>query len=148
MTVHRNPGYVLDIIKGSFKDGSALPVLLLSDSDVIRVTGYLVKRSELEKLAGSEAVLQDTTATGTWRRKQPHSGKKGALNESSGKQDHPIQQCGWSGNRQPSFAGLLGCKYCHNPENQKAVRAVRRGSLCEAVSGGCAVCRRGWKSSV
>ena len=35
-----------------------------SDSDVIRVTGYLVKRSEMEKLDAGNAVLQDTTALG------------------------------------------------------------------------------------
>ena len=35
-----------------------------SDSDVIRITGYLVKRSEMDKLASGQAVLQDTTALG------------------------------------------------------------------------------------
>ena len=43
-----------------------------SDSDVIRVTGYLVKRSELEKLAGGEAVLQDTTALGLGAARNGH----------------------------------------------------------------------------
>ena len=60
MTVHRNPEYVLDIIKGSFKMDLRYLSFYSSDSDVIRVTGYLVKRSELEKLANGEAVLQDT----------------------------------------------------------------------------------------
>jgi hypothetical protein len=35
-----------------------------SDSDVIRITGYLVKRSEIEKLRRGEQVLQDTVALG------------------------------------------------------------------------------------
>jgi YjjI family glycine radical enzyme len=64
MTVHRNPEYVLDIIKGSFKMDLRYLSFYSSDSDVIRVTGYLVKRSEMEKLANGEAVLQDTTALG------------------------------------------------------------------------------------
>ena len=33
-----------------------------SDSDVIRVTGYLAKRSEIEKLDAGNAVRQNTTA--------------------------------------------------------------------------------------
>ena len=64
MTVHRNPEYVLDIIKGSFKKNLRYLSFYSSDSDVIRVTGYLVKRSELEKLDKGSAVLQDTTALG------------------------------------------------------------------------------------
>ena len=35
-----------------------------SDCDVVRVTGYLVKRSEIEKLERGEAVLRDTTVLG------------------------------------------------------------------------------------
>ena len=35
-----------------------------SDSDVIRVTGYLVKRSEMEKLDAGENVRQNTTGLG------------------------------------------------------------------------------------
>lgn len=64
MTVNRNPEYVLDIIKGSFKMDLRYLSFYSSDSDVIRVTGYLVKRSELEKLSKGQAVLQDTTALG------------------------------------------------------------------------------------
>ena len=72
MTVHRNPEYVLDIIKGSFKMDLRYLSFYSSDSDVIRVTGYLVKRSELEKLAGGEAVLQDTTALGLGAARNGH----------------------------------------------------------------------------
>ena len=98
MTVHRNPEYVLDIIKGSFKMDLRYLSFYSSDSDVIRVTGYLVKRSELEKLANGEAVLQDTTALGAWCcKKRTYPGEKGTLNESSSEPDHPVQQCGWSG---------------------------------------------------
>lgn len=72
MTVHRNPEYVLDIIKGSFKMDLRYLSFYSSDSDVIRVTGYLVKRSELEKLANGEAVLQDTTALGLGAARNGH----------------------------------------------------------------------------
>ena len=72
MTVHRNPEYVLDIIKGSFKMDLRYLSFYSSDSDVIRVIGYLVKRSELEKLAGGEAVLQDTTALGLGAARNGH----------------------------------------------------------------------------
>lgn len=62
VTVHKNPEYVLDIVKGSFRQDLRYLSFYSSDSDVIRVTGYLVKRSEVEKLQGGQAVLQDTTA--------------------------------------------------------------------------------------
>ena len=51
-------------MKGSFKEGIRYLSFYRSDSDVIRVTGYLVKRSEMEKLDHGEAVLQNTTGLG------------------------------------------------------------------------------------
>ncbi len=64
ITVHKNPEYVLDIVKGSFRKDLRYLSFYSSDSDVIRVTGYLVKRSEMDKLASGMAVLQDTTELG------------------------------------------------------------------------------------
>ena len=64
ITIHNNPEYVLDIVKGSFQGGGRYLSFYRSDSDVIRVTGYLVKRSELEKLKAGNAVLQNTTGLG------------------------------------------------------------------------------------
>ncbi len=64
VTVHRNPEFILDIIKGSFKMDLRYLSFYSSDSDVIRITGYLVKRSEIEKLENGHNVLQDTTALG------------------------------------------------------------------------------------
>ena len=64
MTVHRNPEYVLDIIKGSFQKKLRYLSFYASDSDVIRITGYLVKKSEIEKLERGENVKHDTTALG------------------------------------------------------------------------------------
>lgn len=64
ITIHNNPEYVLDIVKGSFREGIRYLSFYRGDSDVIRVTGYLVKRSEMEKLDQGEAVLQNTTGLG------------------------------------------------------------------------------------
>ena len=61
VTVHRNPEYVLDVVKGSFAKDLRYLSFYSSDSDVVRVTGYLAKRSEIEKLKAGNAVLQDTT---------------------------------------------------------------------------------------
>lgn len=64
LTVHNNPQYVLDIIRGAFRQPIRYLSFYRSDSDVIRVTGYLVKRSEMEKLKSGHAVLQNTTGLG------------------------------------------------------------------------------------
>ena len=63
-TVHKNPEFLLDIVKGSFKDNLRYLSFYSSDSDVIRITGYLVKRSEIEKLRSGIAVLHNTTELG------------------------------------------------------------------------------------
>ena len=64
LTVHRNPEFVLDIVRGAMKMNIRYLSFYSSDSDVIRVTGYLVKRSEMEKLDKGENVLQNTTGLG------------------------------------------------------------------------------------
>jgi YjjI family glycine radical enzyme len=63
-TVKANPQYVLDIIKGAFKQQMRYFSAYSTDCDVIRITGYLVKRSEMEKLQKGQQVLQDTVALG------------------------------------------------------------------------------------
>lgn len=72
LTVHKNPEYVLDIVKGAFKKDIRYLSFYSSDSDVIRVTGYLVKRSELEKLDEGNAVLLNTTGLGLGASKNGH----------------------------------------------------------------------------
>ena len=62
VTAHKNPEYVLDIVKGAFRQDLRYLSFYASDSDVIRVTGYLAKRSEIEKLEKGENVIQDTTS--------------------------------------------------------------------------------------
>jgi YjjI family glycine radical enzyme len=63
-TVKKNPEFILDIIKGAFREKMRYFSLYSSDCDVIRITGYLVKRSDMEKLAKGEQVLQDTVVLG------------------------------------------------------------------------------------
>ncbi len=71
-TTKKNPEYILDIIKGAFKSGMRYFSLYGSDADVIRITGYLVKRSEIEKLDRGEQVLRDTVALGLGSVKNQH----------------------------------------------------------------------------
>ncbi len=63
-TYKNNPEAVLDIIKGAVKSGIRMFAFYTEDTDLIRITGYLVKRSEMEKLARGEQVIHDTTALG------------------------------------------------------------------------------------
>ncbi len=63
-TYKNNPQAILDIIKGGFKDNLRYFSLYSSECDVVRVTGYLVKKSEIAKLEKGEAVLRDTEVLG------------------------------------------------------------------------------------
>lgn len=63
-TVKRNPAYVLDIIKGAFKSGMRYLSTYCDDCDVIRITGYLVKKSDMDKLDRGEAVLNNSVVLG------------------------------------------------------------------------------------
>lgn len=63
-TAKNNPKYILDILKGAFKEKMRYISIYSSDSDVIRITGYLVKKSEMEKLDKGKQVLHDTVALG------------------------------------------------------------------------------------
>lgn len=56
---------VLDIIKGSFTLGYRYITTYLKNTDLVRVTGYLVKKSEVEKARQNKAVLADTTWFGS-----------------------------------------------------------------------------------
>ncbi len=64
ITVNKNPKYVLDILRGAFNLDIRFLSFYRSDSDVIRITGYLVKRSEMKKLDDGLSVLQNTTGLG------------------------------------------------------------------------------------
>ncbi len=64
VAVRRNPQYVLDIVKGAFSLDLRYLSFYASDSEVVRITGYLAKRSDMRKLDEGRAVLHDTTALG------------------------------------------------------------------------------------
>ncbi|MEW9123908.1 MAG: YjjI family glycine radical enzyme [Thermotaleaceae bacterium] len=55
---------VLDIIEGAFALGARYITTYLHNTDLIRVTGYLVKKSEVNKASQGEAVLRDTDILG------------------------------------------------------------------------------------
>lgn len=63
-TSKRNPKSIVDIVKGAFKLNMRYISIYCADCDVIRITGYLVKRSDIEKLANNEQVLNDTVVLG------------------------------------------------------------------------------------
>ena len=64
-TARDNPAAVLDIVKGAFSEGVKYMSFYEENSDLVRITGYLVKRSEMEKFKNNEVVLQNTTHLGT-----------------------------------------------------------------------------------
>lgn len=59
-----HPDAVVDIIDGAFSSGYRYITTYMKNTDLIRVTGYLVKKSEVEKLRKNQAVLRDTTVFG------------------------------------------------------------------------------------
>lgn len=62
--VDQNPAALLDVVKGAFSGGVHYMSFYSADSDLVRITGYLVKRSEIEKYFNDEVVLQNTTQLG------------------------------------------------------------------------------------
>lgn len=68
-TAEKNPDAILDVIKGAFAIDDKYLSFYASNSDLVRITGFLVKRSEMEKYARGEAVLADTShdGEGSWR---------------------------------------------------------------------------------
>lgn len=65
VTARNNPGALVDIVKGSFQFGVKYMSFYASDSDLVRITGFLVKRSEMEKYRNHDVVLQNTTVLGS-----------------------------------------------------------------------------------
>jgi YjjI family glycine radical enzyme len=71
-----NPKAMLDIVKGAFSLGDKYMSFYASDSDLVRITGYLVKRSEIEKFDKGETVLQNTVHLGGSNYKNAHLEKR------------------------------------------------------------------------
>lgn len=65
VTARKNPGALVDIVKGAFQLGVKYMSFYASDSDLVRITGFLVKRSEMEKYRNHDVVLQNTTVLGS-----------------------------------------------------------------------------------
>lgn len=62
--VKQNPSALLDIVKGAFNNGVHYLSFYSANTDLVRITGYLVKRSEMKKLSQGEAVIKQTTVLG------------------------------------------------------------------------------------
>lgn len=62
--VDQNKDALLDVVKGAFNVGVHYMSFYSADTDLVRITGYLVKRSEMEKFKHDEVVLQNTTHLG------------------------------------------------------------------------------------
>lgn len=63
-TYLNKPEAIVTIVDGAMKSNLRYISTYSESCDVVRVTGYLVKRSELEKLDRGEAVLNDATVLG------------------------------------------------------------------------------------
>lgn len=59
-----NKDALVDVVKGAFKEGVHYMSFYSADTDLVRITGYLVKRSEMKKYDNDEVVLQNTTQLG------------------------------------------------------------------------------------
>lgn len=62
--VAQNPQALLDVVKGAFQEGMHYLSFYSVDTDLVRITGYLVKRSEMAKHQQGSPVLQNTTHLG------------------------------------------------------------------------------------
>lgn len=79
-TARNNPSAVLDVIKGAFSVGMHYISIYAADSDVIRVTGYLIKKSDMDKYLSGQAVFNSAvnasaeavTCRGIYERKVEH----------------------------------------------------------------------------
>lgn len=63
-TASKNPEGVLDIIEGALKNGMRIMAINSKDSELIRITGYLVKRSDIDKFNKGEPLREGTVALG------------------------------------------------------------------------------------
>ena len=63
-TYRDNLRALYDILMGLFKQGMRYITFYASDSDIVRISGYLVKKSEMEKLSQGKAVQKDIVELG------------------------------------------------------------------------------------
>ena len=72
-TWNNSPLALLDIIKGAFHSGMRYFTAYNADNDVVRVTGYLVKKSELAKLDNNLPSMNNCSVFGKGSRDGGHS---------------------------------------------------------------------------
>ncbi|MFI3312888.1 MAG: YjjI family glycine radical enzyme [Eubacteriales bacterium] len=63
-TAKTNPSAIVDIINGGFASGMRYFSTYCQDCDVVRITGYLVKRSDMDALSQGQAIPQANTYWG------------------------------------------------------------------------------------
>lgn len=63
-TAAQNPEGVLRIVRGALSTGLRILSLGRSDSELVRISGYLVKRRDLERLRRQENLREETVALG------------------------------------------------------------------------------------
>ena len=84
-TFLKTPDAVLDIIKGALENNLRYFSGYLENNDVVRVTGYLVKRSEIEKLRQNKQSLNNVTIFGKGAQDFGHAlDRRVQVNEGSG----------------------------------------------------------------
>lgn len=80
VTAKDNPAAILDIIKGAFSLGDKYIAIYQSDGDLVRITGYLVKKSDIEKFDRGEVVTQSTVHNGSTSYKKNRLGERKVRN--------------------------------------------------------------------
>ncbi len=63
-TAKKNTGGVLKIINGAMKNGILIFALNTADSELVRITGYLVKRSDIRKYENGDPLREGTVKLG------------------------------------------------------------------------------------
>lgn len=70
--VKKNPKYLIDILRGAFRTGTRYLSFYSDSTDLIRVTGYLVKKSDIEKFDNGNATMNEATVNGSGVNKNLH----------------------------------------------------------------------------
>lgn len=60
-SIKKNPAAALDLVKGAFTLGVKYISFYEEDGELIRITGYLAKKSEMEKFRKGEQTIKNTT---------------------------------------------------------------------------------------
>ena len=69
-TTRRNPGAVVDVIRGAFRTGLRDFTFNLDSNDFVRITGYLVRKSDLARI--DHGARHDSTFLGAGSVAQSH----------------------------------------------------------------------------